>query len=181
MKILLIGIPGSGKTTIAKELAEKYGLCMVKTGEILREMIKTDSRGALINEALGRGEYVDDNLAAEIVKDRTGRDDCKLGFIMDGYPRRASQLKVYNPGFDVVFYLGISEEEAIKRLLARGRADDKLEIIKTRLETHEKYMGEVLDYFEKTGKLYRINGEQSVPEIAKICEKIIEERDESKN
>jgi adenylate kinase len=81
----------------------------------------------------------------------------------------------------VVIYLGISEEEAIRRLLARGRADDQIEVIKRRLETHEKYMGEVLEFFEKTGKLHRVNGEQSVDVIVGICEKIIEESDESTN
>lgn len=181
MKILLIGIPGSGKTTIAKELAAKYGLCMVKTGEILREMVKSGHELApKIEAALSKGEYVDDEIAGEVVKDKLKAEECRLGFVMDGYPRRASQLKYFNPGFDTVIYLGISEEEAIKRLLARGRADDSIDVIKKRLETHEKYMSEVLEFFEASGRLHRINAEQDVWDIVKLCEEVVEE-DAAKN
>lgn len=175
MKILLIGIPGSGKTTVAKALAEKFGLCMVKTGEILRGMMDQHARGSEIRQALDQGEYVDDSLAAEIVKEEVQSDKCRMGFVMDGYPRRAEQLELYNPGFDVVIYLGISEEEATKRLLARGRADDTPAVIKKRLEVHAKYMSDVLEAFEKTGKLHRVNGEQDIKEVISVCEGVIDE------
>ena len=86
------------------------------------------------------------------LKDRLGKDDTDNGYILDGFPRNLEQFnKMRQEGIDYkyVVYLNVSEKEVIKRLTARGRKDDKPEIIKNRLKVYEKETGPVLDKFRQ--------------------------------
>lgn len=163
MKILATGLPGSGKTTQAKLIAEDLGLCFVKTGEILRKLAKQDTpQGEHIKQALGQGELVDDQIVAEVVKVELSRPVCQPGFVMDGYPRSLDQLKLFDPGFDQVIYLKISESLARQRLLERGRHDDTDEVIDNRLKVQQQTLSELIDYFRLRQRLIEIDGEQPV-------------------
>lgn len=162
MKILITGLPGSGKTTQARKISQGLGLCMIKTGEILRKLAQeSSSRGKIIKQALESGELADDKLVAEVVRERILEEDCKGGFVMDGYPRSVSQLKYFNPNYDLVFHLKLSKEEAQERLLQRGRADDTPEIIAKRLEIQSKELDSVLVYLKKVTQVVEVDGEQN--------------------
>ncbi len=166
LKILLLGLPGSGKTTIAYHLAHNYHLCMIKTGEILREMVhKNHPLAAQIKAKLDVGEMIEDDLVIKIVKERVDDADCQEGFILDGFPRRLKQLKEYDPGFDYCFYLKVSEQEATKRLMNRGREDDSKAIIEHRLKLHEEKLRDLLGYLKEEGKLIEIDGNRSADEV----------------
>lgn len=163
MKILATGLPGSGKTTQAKLLAQDLGLCFVKTGEILRELAAQDNeQGRSIKVTLDQGELVDDAAVAAVVKAELLKPSCQSGFVMDGYPRSLNQLSVYDPGFDQVIYLKISERVARQRLLERGRHDDTTEVINNRLKVQQQTLSELIDYFRSKQKLVEIDGEQPV-------------------
>lgn len=175
MKILITGPQGSGKTTQAQMLANKLGLSLVDTGEMLRQMAKNDQspEGQEVKAEMGRGELVDDRVAASLVASRLSGEDCRNGYVVDGYPRNLASLELFNPEFDQVFYLDIPDEEVEKRLLARGRADDTPEAIRERLALYHQKTEPVLGYYEKAGKLIRIDGRGGVEEVAKaIDEKI---------
>lgn len=159
MKLLILGLPGSGKTTQAQKLAEKFNLCFVKTGTILREMAKTPTpEGVKIREALDKGELVDDLIVARLVEQRLKDEDCQDGFVMDGYPRSIHQIQTFDPEFVKVFYLKVPEEEVRKRLIQRGREDDTPELVDRRLQVQSKELGEVLEFFKKNGELVEIDG-----------------------
>jgi len=92
--IVLIGAPGAGKGTQARLLQERRGIPQISTGDIFREMKKSDTPLAKeVQEIMASGKLISDELTYQIVKDRTSRDDCKGTYILDGYPRTAVQAE----------------------------------------------------------------------------------------
>ncbi len=119
MKIVLLGAPGVGKGTVANFLVKKLNLPHISTGDILREEAKTNKE---LREIMNQGKLVPDDFISEIIWKTLKKDGCKKGFILDGFPRTATQaefLEEKNIGFDFVLNLKASEEEIIKRLSGR--------------------------------------------------------------
>ena len=107
------------------------------------------------------------------VKERVSQEDAQNGYVFDGFPRnveQANKMKEANIGYDYVINLNVSEEEVVRRLTARGREDDKPEIIKKRLEVYHKQTKPLLDYFKDD--IINIKAEGGTPES--IANKIIE-------
>ena len=127
MRLVLLGPPGSGKGTQAKRLAKKYGLPHVSTGDILRvHLAEGDQLDRETREVVRSGGLVPDRVAVEIIKKRLEEDDCREGFVLDGFPRTLPQaeslngfLKENDRAIDRVLCLELSEEEAVKRLTGR--------------------------------------------------------------
>lgn len=167
MKILVTGPQGSGKTTQAQILANKLGILLIDTGEMLRKLAEQKSlEGAEVKDELNKGELVEDEIVADLVKKEVEKPAYKAGYVMDGYPRTMDSLKLFDPNFDQVFYLDISDEEVEKRLLARGRADDTPSLIRERLMLYHQNTQAVLNYYQNLGKLVKINGRGSIEQIA---------------
>lgn len=176
LKVFISGPQGSGKSTQAKILGEKYGLYFLSSGDLCREIAKEDSdRGRRFKEALDRGVYVPDNEIGEAVREVLSLDKAKRGFVSDAYPRSLSQISVFDPEFNFVFELVLGEDEAVRRLLQRGREDDTKEQIKTRLNQYHKLTCSVADYYKGLGLLHKIDGRKQIGEIAKDIEKVIKE------
>lgn len=161
-KILLIGPQGSGKSTQAKLLGEFLKVPIISTGDIFR---KQASVNEIIRTILQEGKLVDDETTSQVVKDRLSEEDCQNGFIMDGYPRTVEQMKIFDPGFNKVFYLDVPQDMVIKRLMARGRADDTSELIRQRLDLYYKQTQPLLDYYKKMGILLNIDGRGEIEKI----------------
>lgn len=166
MKILLTGPQGSGKTTQAESLARYLNVPLVGTGEVLRQMAKgKNTLGEKIRKALDKGYLVDDKIVAQLVVARLSRKDCKVGFVMDGYPRSRAQLRLFDPRFDKVFYLDLSDDEVTGRLLKRGREDDIGELIEKRLKVYHEMTEPLLEYYQEKSMLVRINGLGTIDEV----------------
>jgi len=182
MHIIFYGPEGSGKGTQAKLLSQKLNLPVLTSGDLVREAAAKDQGliGDVCRKALHEGKYVADSEMFVLWKDRLKKPDMKHGWIMDGFPRNINQAKflvrkVKKHGYRIekVFYLKISDEEAMKRLLKRGRKlhegnselHDSPERIKQRLLIYHQGEKEVLDFFGKMGILEEINGEQSIEEV----------------
>ena len=87
MKIIMLGAPGAGKGTQAKQIADKYGVPHISTGDIFRANIKNGTElGKKAKEYMDQGLLVPDELTCDLVMDRIQQDDCKNGFILDGFP-----------------------------------------------------------------------------------------------
>jgi adenylate kinase len=94
MKLVFIGPPGVGKGTYAKAVSEKFGIPHISTGDIFREEIKKGSElGKRVKEFLDKGLLVPDDIVIEVVKQRISMDDCRKGFILDGFPRTLQQAE----------------------------------------------------------------------------------------
>lgn len=95
MNIVLLGAPGAGKGTQAVLISKKYNLPHISTGQILRENIKANTElGKKAQPLVEKGELVPDELVVDMVKSRLSEDDCKNGFILDGFPRNSKQAEV---------------------------------------------------------------------------------------
>jgi adenylate kinase len=171
-RILITGPQGSGKTTQGEIIAKKLELCLVNTGELLRELAEGDSEESrIIKEALAKGELADDRIVSSEVKKKISQPECRKGFITDGYPRRIEQLSLFDPKFDKVFYLQVPDDVVEQRLLGRGREDDTPELIQNRLEWYHQEINPLLDHYRKEGKLVTIDGSKSIEEIASEIDK----------
>jgi len=167
IKILMLGPQGSGKSTQAQLLAARLGLPLVDMGGILRTIsLLDDSQTAkVVRKALESGRLVDIEITAMLINKRLRQNDCQNGFVLDGYPRNQEQFRRLDTKFDKVIYIHISDEEGVKRLLARQRHDDKPEIIAERLKIYHAETEPLLAIFRKEGILEKVNGERSIKEI----------------
>ena len=92
MNLILLGAPGAGKGTQATKIAERYGLVHISTGDIFRANLKNQTKiGLLAKSYMDKGELVPDEVTCEIVKDRLTWDDCRNGYLLDGFPRNLYQ------------------------------------------------------------------------------------------
>lgn len=175
MRILVTGPSGSGKTTQAEILARKLNLCLVDAGEILRNFAKEDKskEGENIKKEMQEGHLVEDKVAADLIRQRLSETDCQKGFVMDGYPRSLASLQLFDPSFDQVFYLDIVDSEVEKRLILRGREDDKSAAIGERLKFFHQMTEPVLEHYGELGRLVRIDGQKTIAEVASEIDKSI--------
>ncbi len=174
MKIILIGIQGSGKSTQGNLLKEKLNIPYLSTGHIFRELAKEhDALGRYIKETINAGYLIDDDKTLEIVEEYLKRPEYVNGYILDGFPRTAPQAEKFGNGIDHAIYIKVSDEEALKRLSFRndGRADDASPALKMRIELFHKFTEPVLDFYKNKGMLTEIDGEKSIEEThQEICE-----------
>ena len=127
MRLILIGPPGGGKGTVAKRLQAEFNIPVISTGVILREAVeKKNKLGIEVENIMSKGGLVPDHIILEIIKERIKQEDCKNGYILDGFPRNIEQVnsleklnKELNEYIDYVFYFEIPFDEIIKRLSNR--------------------------------------------------------------
>ena len=149
MRIIMLGGPGSGKSTYSKFLTKEFLIPHVYTGDMMRDLAKQDTpTGRKVRSALDKGDYVDTKIVLDTLQKRLTRKDTERGYVLDGFPRSMEQVKEMedrNIGYDHVVYLDVAEKEVIRRLMSRGRADDKPEIIKNRIAVYKKQTQPVVD------------------------------------
>ena len=182
IKVVFLGPPGAGKGTQALKIAEKFGVPHISTGDILRAAVKEGTElGKLAKSYMDRGELVPDEVIIGIIKERLSQPDVKeKGFILDGFPRTLKQaealdqmLKELNMPLDKVIYLNVDDEEIVKRLLARGRADDTEEVIRNRLKVYREQTAPLIDYYQAKGLLVEIYGVGQIEEITRKIEEAL--------
>jgi adenylate kinase len=127
MNMILLGLPGAGKGTQAKMISQDFNIPHIATGDIFRQAIKNKtSLGEKASEYLDAGELVPDEVTIGIVKERLNEDDCKSGFILDGFPRTLKQAEALNEilnemgeKINLALYIRVTEDELIRRLSGR--------------------------------------------------------------
>jgi len=204
MNIVLLGPPGAGKGTQAKRMIERYGIPQISTGDMLRAAVAGKTAlGLEAKKYMDAGQLVPDSVVVGLVKERIQKDDCKKGYMLDGFPRNVSQaetldkmLSELGQKIDHVVCIEVPEEELIKRLTGRRtcrkcgagyhvmfdppkkegvcdkcggelyqRDDDNVQTVTSRLKVYKEQTEPLIAYYEKQGKLRRINGLGSIDEI----------------
>lgn len=127
MRFILLGAPGAGKGTQAKQLTERYKIVQISTGDILRENVKAGTAlGTNARSYMEKGLLVPDGVIISMIEERLSKPDCKNGFILDGFPRTVAQadalgalLKKMGLALDACVYVEVPEEDLIKRISGR--------------------------------------------------------------
>ena len=190
-KILLLGAPGAGKGTQSSNVVDHYDVDHVTTGDALRANKDMETEHGTPREFMEAGELVPDPVVNEIVK--AALDDAD-GFVLDGYPRNLSQVEYLSEiaEIDLVALLDVSTEELVDRLTGRRmdpetgdiyhtefnmpddeavrerlvqRDDDTEETVRERLRVFEENTQPVIDHYDETGELVRIDGEGTLEEV----------------
>lgn len=122
MNIILMGPQGSGKGTLAKKITNEFGLPQISTGDLLRDQMKRGTElGKLAKSYVNKGSLVPLDIILKILQDRISQEDCKNGYILDGFPRSREQAEALKEivEIDAVFVLEIPSDVIIKRILTR--------------------------------------------------------------
>lgn len=121
MNLIFLGPPGVGKGTIAKEIVKKKGIPQISTGDLLREAVKEGAKlGKKAKRYMDAGKLVPDDLVINLLKERISKDDCKNGFILDGFPRTIPQAEALEEvKIDKVLNFKALDETIIQRLSGR--------------------------------------------------------------
>lgn len=127
MRLVLLGAPGAGKGTQAKKLIEKYGIPQISTGDILRKAVADGTTlGKEAKSYMNKGELVPDSVVIGLVKERLAQDDCKKGYILDGFPRNTSQAETLDnvlsdmkASLDFALSVDVDKGDLMKRLTGR--------------------------------------------------------------
>lgn len=196
MKLILLGAPGAGKGTQATLIKEQYKIPHISTGDILRANIREGTPlGIKAKAIIDAGNLVPDEIVIGIVKDRLQKDDCKNGWLLDGFPRTVAQADALatfaecDAAVDVsVPFEILTDRISGRRMCSCGesyhvstlngsttcakcggtlyqRADDNEETVKNRLEAYKSQTAPLIDYYKKAGKLVTVDGNRPVQEV----------------
>ena len=177
MKIIMLGAPGAGKGTQAKRIAKKYDIPHISTGDIFRANIKEKTElGNKAKEYMDRGELVPDDITIGMLLDRIHKDDCKNGFVLDGFPRTIPQaesltkaLSELGEKIDYAVNIDVPDESIItcdtcgNELVIRD--DDKPETVKKRLEIYHDQTQPLIDYYKNEKILASVDGTKDMEEV----------------
>jgi adenylate kinase len=173
MRLVLLGMPGAGKGTQARLLVERHGLAYIGTGEILRDAVaRRTPTGCEVEPLMREGRLVPDNIVNDVVADLLRAPKRPERFVTDGYPRTYAQAIAFDAllrqeylALTAVIDLTISDDEVVRRMLARGRADDNEATIRRRLAEFHKNNDALVEYYRQRGLLHEVPAVGAVEDI----------------
>lgn len=188
MNLILFGPPGAGKGTQAQFIVDRYDVVQLSTGDMLRAAVAAGTElGRQAKAIMDAGDLVDDATIIGVIGDRISEDDCKGGFILDGFPRTLAQAEgldvlLTDKGLtlDAVVEIRVPEEELFARIEKRAaesgetRADDNAETLKNRLQVYQDQTAPVLGYYEDKDMVDTVDGLQSIEAVTADIEKILD-------
>ncbi|MEC7831438.1 MAG: adenylate kinase, partial [Pseudomonadota bacterium] len=189
MILILLGPPGSGKGTQAAFIKNKLDLPHLSTGDILRKSVKdATDLGKIVDKIMSKGKLVPDTLVLDIIKERILEEDCKKGFILDGYPRNISQaeslkdvLEEISMEIDHIIFLDVDFDILQSRIKTRAkenneeiRVDDTSEVLIKRLDEYKNQTAPLENYYTNYKNFNKINGMSSISNVSLEIEKLLD-------
>lgn len=173
MRMVFLGPPGVGKGTQAARLTTHVGIPHLSTGEMLRDArARKTEVGLLADTYMSQGKLVPDSVIQQLVEGRLGEADCRRGYLLDGFPRTLGQAQALDDylrrggtPLTLVVELRADPEVVVRRLAARGRDDDKPEIVRKRLDEYARQTAPLSDYYARQGILVTIDGSGTPDEV----------------
>lgn len=207
MNLIIMGAPGAGKGTQSELISKKEGIPAISTGQILRGAIKAGTElGMKAKSFMDAGGLVPDEVVNSIIREYLLSDECRRGFILDGFPRTLAQAEALeNMGvrIDAVLSIEVGDEKIIKRMSGRRvcecgmsyhteylppkeegkcdkcgkelviRSDDAAETVAKRLETYHAQTEPLLEFYNRRGKLIRVEGQERVEDTTALVDKAL--------
>ncbi len=207
MNLIIMGAPGAGKGTQSELISKREGIPAISTGQILRGAIKAGTElGMKAKSFMDAGGLVPDEVVNGIIREYLLSDECRRGFILDGFPRTLAQAEALeNMGvrIDAVLSIEVGDEKIIKRMSGRRvcecgmsyhteylppkeegkcdkcgkelviRSDDAAETVAKRLETYHAQTEPLLEFYDRRGKLIRVEGQERVEDTTALVEKAL--------
>ncbi len=185
MKLVFLGPPGAGKGTQAKLIANDKDLAHISTGDMLRAAVSSGSKlGLQVKSVLDSGQLVPDDLIVRLIEKRVEEEDCKVGYILDGFPRTVGQaqalqrmLEGKGTALSGVLLFQVSEEDLRTRLAIRrneqGRADDDEQVQLERLRVYERETKPLIEFYDRLGFLRRVDASGNIEEISKKVAQVV--------
>ena len=165
MRIVMLGGPGSGKSTYTEYLIKHFNITHIYPGGMLRKEVEKGTEiGKIAKSIIDRGEFVPNQIVLDLIKKKV--EQSPQGYVLDGWPRYMQQVEDMEKneiGYDYAVFLDVSRDEVLRRLLARGRADDTEEIINNRIELYKKETGPVIEYMRGRPGFLEIKAEGGTP------------------
>jgi adenylate kinase len=180
MRLILLGPPGAGKGTQAARIGARYGIKQLSTGDMLRSAVAAGSEvGRMAKDIMARGDLVPDDVVVQIIAERIEQDDCRHGFILDGFPRTVAQaeslerlLEKRGMQLDAVVELGVDDMILIERIEKRAmetaggpRADDNADALKKRLDVYHAQTAPLVAFYRHKGLLRSVDGMAGVESV----------------
>jgi adenylate kinase len=163
-------------------LRERLGVPCISTGDMLRREAESGTRlGLRVKGIMDSGELVDDATMAEVVRQRQRQPDVSHGFVLDGYPRTLAQAETLaeilasaGQRLDAVLLVKVPEEELVRRALARGRSDDREDVVRERLRVYREKTEPLIGYYTRLGLLREVDGDRPVDEVGRALLAVLE-------
>ncbi len=191
MRLILLGPPGAGKGTQAKNLIDTYGIPQLSTGDILRSAIKAGTPLGLEAKAIvDRGDLVSDDIVNGIVSERLDAEDARKGFILDGFPRTIAQAEALDEmltekgmKLDAVIEITADAETLTRRIINRAResaattgarADDNEDVVRNRLTVYREQTAPLVAHYREKGLLKSVDGMAPVEDVTAAIRKLVE-------
>ncbi|MEM6450910.1 MAG: adenylate kinase [Cyanobacteria bacterium P01_D01_bin.105] len=181
-RLIFLGPPGAGKGTQALKLSESCEVPHISTGDILRSAVKAKSElGQKAESYMSAGELVPDDLILDLIRERLAQKDTDNGWLLDGFPRNVEQaeflsrlLEDIGQSCDSVINMEVPDDVLVERMLARGRADDKEDVIRNRLVVYRQQTEPLVEFYKGQALLKSVDGAQTMDEVTADLKEIIQ-------